>query len=94
MRKRPGIKASGTFKTQNWRRGENMCWRMASYWCPGRRVRTGCWDVYWREAMLGFKTTSATSQVVALLLDPSAAKCARKRRPGRYRRDKNSGQQQ
>jgi hypothetical protein len=32
--------------------------------------------------------------MIPLLLDPSAAKCARKRRPGRYRRDKNRGQQQ
>lgn len=33
----------------------------------GRRERAG--DVYWREAMLGIKATSATSQMVACRSD-------------------------
>jgi len=32
---------------------------------PWAEGKDGVLDVYWREAMLGIKTTSATSQVVA-----------------------------
>lgn len=45
MRKRPGIKASGTFKTQNWRRGEDLCLAdglLLVPWAEGKDGVLGC----------------------------------------------------